>query len=84
MSTASAPVIAKGISADKPSSAEERADQVTEHTMRDYYAAQPKVSIKTREDEWVQVNGYTFIIKAGERVEVPKDIAAILEESGRI
>jgi hypothetical protein len=71
-------------SADKPSGKEAREDALAENKMRDYYASQPKVSIKTREDEWVQVNGYTFIIKAGERVDVPKDIADILEESGRI
>lgn len=52
--------------------------------MRDYFAARPKVTIKTREDERVQINGYVFIIKAGERVEVPVDVANILEESGRI
>lgn len=52
--------------------------------MRDYFAAQKKVSIKTQHDEWVQVNAYTFIIKGGVRVEVPQDIADILEESGRI
>lgn len=69
---------------DKPTSAEERADAFTEATMRDYYATQKRVSIKCANDEWVQVNGYTFIIKKGERVEVPSDIANILEESGRI
>lgn len=84
MATAANPVTPKPVSADKPTSEEQRQDAFTENTMRDYYAAQPKVSIKTREDEWVQVNGYTFIIKKGERVEVPKDIADILEESGRI
>jgi len=52
--------------------------------MKAYYAAQPRVSIKCQEDQWVQVNGYTFIIKGGERVMVPKDIADLLEEAGRI
>jgi len=52
--------------------------------MKAYFASRPKVSIKTREDEWVQINGYTFIIKGGERVEVPQDVADILEETGRI
>jgi hypothetical protein len=52
--------------------------------MRDYYAKQPKVQVKCREDQWVQVNGYTFIIKGGEKVMVPKDIADVLEECGRI
>jgi hypothetical protein len=55
-----------------------------QNRMRDYFAAQKKVSIKTRQDEWVQINGYTFIIKGGERVEVPEDVANLLEESGRI
>ena len=65
-------------------SAEVLEDLVTEETMRAYYAAQPKVSIRTKEDQWVQTKGYTFIIKGGERVDVPKGIAEILEESGRI
>jgi hypothetical protein len=84
MATATNPVTPKPTSADKPTGAEEREDKNTEHRMRDYFASQPKVSIKTREDEWVQVNGYTYIIKKGERVEVPVDIANLLEESGRI
>lgn len=52
--------------------------------MRKYFEGQPKVTIKTREQEWVQINGYTFIIQAGERVEVPEDVAKILEDAGRI
>lgn len=84
MSTAENPVVPTAPSTAKPTTAEQREDKFTENTMRDYYAAQPKVSIKTREDEWVQVNGYTFIIKKGERVDVPKDIADILEDAGRI
>ena len=66
------------------SSEDAKADKFTENTMRDYFAAQKKVSIRPLEDQWVQVNGYTFIIKGGERVDVPEDIARILEESGRI
>lgn len=62
----------------------EKAAKMTENYMRDHYAKQEKVSIKCAEDQWVQVNGYTFIIKGGERVSVPKDIADILEASGRI
>jgi hypothetical protein len=62
----------------------EKAAKMTENYMRDYYAKQEKVTIKCAEDQWVQVNGYTFIIKGGERVSVPKDIANLLEESGRI
>lgn len=84
MATATDPVIPKPSSLPKRTGAEEREDKNTEYRMRDYFASRPKVSIKTREDEWVQVNGYTFIIKKGERVEVPVDIAELLEESGRI
>lgn len=61
-----------------------KVDQMTENYMRDHYAKQPKVQVKCREDQWVQVNGYTFIIKGGEKVMVPKDIAELLEASGRI
>jgi len=59
-------------------------DKMTEEYMRDYYAKQEKVSVKCSEDQWVQVNGYTFIIKKGERVNVPKDIFEILDSAGRI
>ena len=75
--------MATGSASAKPS-AEDIDAVFTEHTMRDYYAAQPRVSVRPLNDEWVQVNGYTFIIKGGERVEVPRDIADMLEESGRI
>jgi hypothetical protein len=84
MATADNPVVVKAPTADKATSAEERQDKFTENTMREYFASRPKVTIKTREDEWVQVNGYTFIIQAGQRVEVPQDVADILEEAGRI
>jgi deoxycytidine triphosphate deaminase len=84
MATASNPVVVRAETPDVATSAEQRQDKFTEDTMRQYFAQQKKVSIKTREDQWVQVNGYTFIIKANERVEVPEDIANILEESGRI
>ena len=71
------------VTADVPTSAEVRIDKFTEDTMRAYFASRPKVRIKTQQDEFVQVNGYTFIIKKGEYVEVPDDIAQMLEDSGR-
>ena len=64
--------------------AERQAEQDMQVRMREYFASQPKVSIKTREDQWVQVNGYTFIIKGGERVDVPEDVFKLLDEAGRI
>jgi hypothetical protein len=84
MSEKSEPEVLSAAVADKPSSKEAREDKRTEDTMRDYFASQKKVSVKTSKDEWVQVNGYTYIIKGGDRVDVPLDIATILEEAGRI
>lgn len=52
------------------------------NVMRDYFAAQPKVRIRVPKEKGnvpVQVNGYTFLIAAGEYVEVPRDVADILE-----
>ena len=83
-SSATAVAVASAPESAIPSSAEVRDDRFTENTMREYFAGQKKVSIKTQKDEWVQVNGFTFIIKGGERVEVPEDIAKILDDAGRI
>lgn len=84
MATAKNPVIPTPEPTPAVTSEDAVADKMTEDYMRDYYAKQEKVTIRTQEDEWVQVNGYTFIIKKGERVSVPKDIAQILEDAGRI
>lgn len=78
------PEVLKAAPSATPTSAEAKADAFTQNTMRDHFAAQKKVSVKCQKDEWVQVNGYTFIIKGGERVEVPEQIAQILDEAGRI
>jgi hypothetical protein len=46
--------------------------------MKEYFAEQPKETIKIRKDlgeQWVQINGYAFRIQAGERVKVPVDVA---------
>lgn len=79
------PVVAKAKSElPAPTSDEDRQAAAQFDRMKAHFASRPKVSIRTRNDEWVQVNGYTLIIKAGERVEVPDEIATLLEESGRI
>jgi len=51
--------------------------------MKEYFAAQPKVSVYIPEsqDEHVIVNGYAFHLKRGEQVEVPVDVAEILRVS---
>ncbi len=35
-------------------------------------------------DETVQINGYTYVIKRGEEVEVPESVHAVLQEAGRL
>lgn len=54
--------------------------------MRDYFKAQPRVRVKVHNDADVpvQVNGYTFIVQAGVPVDVPEDVAKLLEEAGYI
>jgi hypothetical protein len=47
-------------------------------------AAQPKVTVKVQEDTYVGINGYGFLIKGKTKVEVPEQVAEILEEAGRI
>ena len=52
--------------------------------MREHFARQKKVSVrilKEKGDAFVQVNGYTFIVQAGARVEVPEQIAQMLEDA---
>ncbi len=54
--------------------------------MRDYFKGQKRVRVKVRNDSDVpvQINGYTFIVQANVAVEVPTDVADILEEAGYI
>lgn len=66
----------------KASLTREHASQIDK--MRDHFAAQPKRRIRVREEQFVQVNGYSFRIMPGEFVMVPEQVAEILEESDRI
>ena len=52
--------------------------------MREHFASQPKMLVKTNADALVQINGYTFMVKAGEKVAVPEEIADMLEAGGYI
>jgi hypothetical protein len=52
--------------------------------MREHFAAQPKILVKTKTDALVQVNGYTFLIKANDKVAVPEEIGDMLEVGGYI
>ena len=49
--------------------------------MRDYFSKQPKETIrvpKEKGEQYVQVNGYTFVIAPGIPVKVPEQIADML------
>jgi hypothetical protein len=55
--------------------------------MREYFAKQPKRQIRIRKelgDQTAQINGYTFLMKAGEKISVPEDVAVLLEDAGII
>ena len=46
--------------------------------------AQPKVRVRLREDRQFMVNGYTFVVKGGEPVEVPEQIADMVEDRFKV
>lgn len=77
-------VIGPEPSLDDHASTDVAEERVVFDQMAAYYAAQPKVSIRVSEDQFVQCKGYAFLIKGGERVLVPEEIAQILESAGRI
>lgn len=54
--------------------------------MKVYFKDQPRVRVKVRNDGDVpvQINGYTFIVMANVPVEVPQDVADLLETAGYI
>jgi hypothetical protein len=56
------------------------------NVMRDKYAVEKRVPVKVHNDGpvQVQVNGYSFLIREGVKVEVPESVAAILDEAGYI
>ena len=54
--------------------------------MKEYFKKQPRVRVKVRNDADVpvQINGYTFIVQANVPVDVPEDVAKLLDEAGYI
>jgi hypothetical protein len=78
-------VLAPESSADVSFSGEEVQRQKSDFVkMREHLAVQPKVRIKLQEDTFVQLNGYSFWIQKKTWVEVPQQVADVLEEAGRI
>jgi len=72
VSKAEEPVVAAGSEAD---------------VMRQLLRAQPKRTVRVRKedgDQTVQINGYTVIIQAGVKVEVPEQVAQMLVHAGLI
>lgn len=54
--------------------------------MRKKFAAEKRVTVKLRHDGdvFVQVNGYSFLIKPNVKVEVPESLIPLLEDAGYI
>lgn len=54
--------------------------------MKTHFSKQKRVRVKVHNDSpvTVQVNGYTFVIQEGVPVEVPEQVAEILEDAGYI
>lgn len=54
--------------------------------MKKYFKTQPRVRVKVRNDGDVpvQINGYTFLVQSNVSVEVPQDVADLLEAAGYI
>lgn len=54
--------------------------------MREYFKTQPRRRVKVHNDSdvSVQVNGYTFVIQHGVNVDVPEDVADLLDQAGYI
>lgn len=54
--------------------------------MREYFKHQKRVRVKVRNDGDVpvQINGYTFVVQSNVSVEVPQDVADLLENAGYI
>lgn len=52
--------------------------------MKAHYAQAKRVPVKIRgdQDAFVQINGYSFHIQKGVRVEVPEDLVPVLDEAG--
>jgi hypothetical protein len=55
--------------------------------MREHFRKQKRITIripKEAGEQFVQINGYSFQIQAGVKVEVPVQVAEMLEEAGII
>ena len=62
------------------------AQQSMLNVMRDKFATEKRVPVKVHNDGpvQVQINGYSFLIREGVKVEVPESVRDILDEAGYI
>lgn len=62
----------------------EEAQRSMLNIMADKFASEKRVSVKVRNDGdvFLQVNGYSFLIKPNVKVEVPESIVPLLEDAG--
>lgn len=76
----------EAITAPATSDSAERAHQSLIDRMRVELAAQPKRTVKVRNDGdvFVQINGYSFLIQPDVKVSVPEPVADLLDEAGYI
>ena len=84
----SAPIAAPVV-ADRISAADEAKFAAKSKRMGEILRAQPKRRIRISKElfgveTFVGINGYKFVIQNGVAVEVPEQVAQLLEESGRI
>lgn len=81
-----APVGSAPAPTSKATAAAIESQQSMLNIMRDKFAVEKRVPVKVHNDGpvFVQVNGYSFLIRENERVEVPESVAAILDEAGYI
>lgn len=70
----------------RPSHIDVRGNKESEvKKMEAHFAAQKKVRVRIRPEDgeqWVEVNGYSFLIQPGEWVRVPEQIYDMLVEKG--
>lgn len=80
------PVIVAPAVEPVPQTNPEIARMSTLDKMRDYFKASKRVRVKIKNegDVPVQINGYTFVVQSNVAVDVPEDVATLLEEAGYI
>lgn len=84
--SSSTPEVAPEVASKAAESDAETAQRSMLNVMGDIYKAEKRVPVKVRSDGdvFVQVNGYSFLIKPNVKVEVPESLVTILEEGGYI